>query len=73
MKDKEVHMSYRLKKSELAFQVTREGKFAYRRYKHGETYSEVPPEDAHRFENTGTGTKKEEDPAPRRRGDTVKK
>jgi hypothetical protein len=43
-------MSYKLKPKELAFQVTREGKFEYRRYKHGETYNEIPPEDAHRFE-----------------------
>ena len=45
-------MPYKLKKKELAFQVTREGKFEYRRYKHGVLYDEVPPEDAHRFEQT---------------------
>jgi hypothetical protein len=43
-------MSYRLKKTENAFRVCREGKFEYRRYEHGKTYDEVPPEDAHRFE-----------------------
>jgi precorrin-6x reductase len=43
-------MPYRLKKTENAFQVCREGKFEYRRYERGKTYDEVPPEDAHRFE-----------------------
>jgi len=43
-------MSFRLKKTENAFQVLREGKFEYRRYGHGKTYDEVPPEDAHRFD-----------------------
>ena len=43
-------MSYKLKPAENEFQVTREGKFEYRRYRHGETYNEVPPEDLHRFE-----------------------
>lgn len=43
-------MSYRLKKTENAFQVCREGKFENRRYEHGKAYDEVPPEDAHRFE-----------------------
>ena len=45
-------MPYKLKKKELAFQVTREGKFEYRRYVHGIVYDEIPPEDAHRFEQT---------------------
>lgn len=43
-------MPYKLKKSELAFQVIREGKFEYRRYKHGVVYDEIPPEDASRFD-----------------------
>jgi hypothetical protein len=43
-------MPFRLKPSENAFQVTREGKFEYRRYEHGKVYDEIPPEDAHRFE-----------------------
>lgn len=43
-------MSYKLKAKELAFQVTREGEFEYRRYKQGIIYNEIPPEDAHRFE-----------------------
>jgi hypothetical protein len=30
--------------------VTREGKFEYRRYKQGIIYNEIPPEDAHCFE-----------------------
>ena len=60
-------MAYRLKKSELAFQVTREGKFEYRRYKHGEIYNEVPPEDFHRFERTEAEISKEEEALPRRR------
>ncbi len=50
-------MPYRLKKTESAFQVCREGKFEYRRYEHGKTYDEVPPEDAHRFEKTDMETK----------------
>jgi hypothetical protein len=45
-------MSFKLKKEENAFQVLREGKFEYRRYEHGKAYDEVPPEDAHRFEES---------------------
>ena len=53
---------YKLKPKELAFQVTREGKFEYRHYRQGQIYDEIPPEDAHRFEKTDAGTQ--------RRGDT---
>lgn len=42
-------MPYRLKKEFPGFQVMRQGKFEWRRYRHGQTYDEVPPEDAQRF------------------------
>jgi hypothetical protein len=45
-------MPYKLKPKELAFQVTREGKFEYHRYRQGQIYEEIPPEDVHRFEKT---------------------
>lgn len=57
-------MGYKLKPTENAFQVTREGKFAYRSYRRGEIYDEVPPEDVDRFEKIG--------PETRRNGDTEK-
>ncbi len=43
-------MSYRLKKSENEFQVTREGKFEYRHFNHGEIYEEIPDEEKDKFE-----------------------
>lgn len=45
-------MAYRLKPGITAFQVMRQGKFEWRRYRHGQTYDEVPPEDAHKFKKT---------------------
>ncbi len=59
-------MSYKLKPTENEFQVTREGKFEYRRYRHGETYNEVPPEDLHRFEKIDAEIPKEEEAGTRR-------
>ena len=47
---------YKLKPKELAFQVTREGKFEYRHYRQGQIYDEIPPEDAQRFEEITNNT-----------------
>jgi hypothetical protein len=60
-------MSYRLKKTENAFQVCREGRFENRRYEHGKAYDEVPPEDAHRFEQTNVGDSVSDGKKPRAR------
>ncbi len=60
-------MSYQLKKTENAFQVCREGKFEYRRYEHGKTYDEVPPEDAHRFEETQIAERKAPSEEPKKK------
>ena len=43
-------MAYKLKDSENEFQVTREGPFEYRTYRHGEQYATVPDEEKDRFE-----------------------
>jgi hypothetical protein len=59
-----IEMDYRLNKKFPGFQVTREGKFEWRRYIHGQTYNEVPPEDAHRFEKIGTEKQGEENREP---------
>jgi hypothetical protein len=47
---KEGKMSWRLKATENSFQVTRDGPFEYRTFKHGEIYTEIPEEEADRFE-----------------------
>lgn len=54
-------MAYHLKKEFPAFQVMRQGKFEWRRYMHGQTYDEVPPEDAHKFKKTDMETVKHAD------------
>ena len=41
---------YRLKTSEEAFQVTREGPFEYHRFVHFELYDSIPEEEKKRFE-----------------------
>ena len=41
---------YRLKPSEEAFQVTREGPFEYHRFVHSEVYDSIPEEEKNRFE-----------------------
>jgi len=46
---------YRLKNSEPDFQVTREGRFEFHTFRHGEVYDEIPEEDRHRFETTEGG------------------
>lgn len=48
-------MGYRLKKEVNEFQVTREGKFEFHTFRHGEVYEEIPEEDCHRFETTEEG------------------
>lgn len=53
-------MPYKLKSKENEFQVTREGKFEYRSYKHGILYDEIPPEEAKHFEKTDAEIKKED-------------
>jgi hypothetical protein len=40
---------YKLKENQESFQVV-DGEFAGRSYKRGETYSEVPPNEAYRFD-----------------------
>lgn len=51
-------MSYKLKPSENAFQVTREGEFEFKSFRHGEVYERIPKEEAHRFEEVGAGPEK---------------
>ena len=63
-------MPYKLKSKENEFQVTREGKFEYRSYKHGILYDEIPPEEAKHFEKTDTGAQKEDVAPPAK---TIKK
>jgi len=46
-------MPYRLKKECEAFEVVSEGPWDGRKFKHGETYAEVPEREAHKFERTG--------------------
>lgn len=41
---------YRLKPSEEAFQVTREGPFEYHSFVHSEIYDSIPEEEKKRFE-----------------------
>lgn len=41
---------YRLKASEEAFQVTREGAFEYHRFVHFELYDSIPEQEKGRFE-----------------------
>ncbi len=43
-------MKYILKPSENEFQVTREGEFEFKTFRHGEVYEKIPPEEANRFE-----------------------
>jgi hypothetical protein len=43
-------MPYKLKAKENEFQVTREGKFEYKHFKHGEIYESVPEEEKERFD-----------------------
>ena len=40
---------YKLRKNTEAFEVV-DGAFAGRKYRHGVTYPEIPPEEKHRFE-----------------------
>ena len=49
-------MLYRLKPSEEAFQVTREGPFEYHRFVHFEIYDMEPEEEKKRFEMVQTET-----------------
>ena len=41
---------YTLKPGQPEFHVTREGPFEYHRFKRGEIYDKVPPEEIHRFD-----------------------
>ena len=45
-----VAMKWKLKDKENDFQVTREGAFEYHTFRHGVLYSEIPPEEADKFE-----------------------
>ncbi len=45
---------YKLKKSENAFQVTKEGPFEYHIFKHGKIYTSIPEEEKDRFEEIGS-------------------
>ncbi len=45
-------MGYILKPDQPAIEVT-DGAYAGRKYTHGTIYAEVPPEEAHRFEQSG--------------------
>ncbi|OPY74716.1 MAG: hypothetical protein A4E64_02138 [Syntrophorhabdus sp. PtaU1.Bin058] len=47
-------MQYRLKSNEAPFEVV-DGPMAGRKFSAGETYTEVPPQEAHRFEEIGHG------------------
>lgn len=57
---------WKLKPEENEFQVTREGEFEYRTFRHGETYAKVPEEEAPRFEKVGA---EKETPKKKRGGD----
>lgn len=58
-------MPYRLKQECEAFEVVSEGPFEGRKFKHGQTYQEVPELLADRFEPAGEPAPAPE--APRRR------
>jgi hypothetical protein len=55
---KEVTM-YKLKTSEPAFEVV-DGKFAGRKYRHGQTYQEIPPEEKDKFDRIEQSAKTEQ-------------
>ena len=43
-------MAWKLKAEKNEFQVTREGKFEYHTFRHGEIYQEIPAEEESKFE-----------------------
>ncbi len=43
-------MAWKLKAGANEFQVTREGKFEYHTFRHGEIYKEIPAEEESKFE-----------------------
>ncbi len=42
---------WKLKAEEEAFQVTKDGPFAFHTFRHGEVYEAIPEEEKHRFES----------------------
>ena len=53
-------MPYRLRAEENEIQVTKEGPFEFKFFRHGEIYPDVPEEERHRFEEIGTDAQPEE-------------
>ena len=62
-------MSYKLKLSENAFQVTREGEFEFKSFRHGEVYERIPKEEARRFEEIGAAPREPSHPAKKKGGE----
>lgn len=54
---------YRLKMQHEAFQVV-DGPLEGRGYKHGESYGDIPPGEAHKFEEVFTPTAQAPNPEP---------